>query len=44
MTTIFTTYTGFATSGEMDPQQALDEMQAELESLTDREGRKYYQE
>ncbi|MCY3799556.1 MAG: substrate-binding domain-containing protein [Chloroflexi bacterium] len=44
MTTIFTTYTGFATSGEMEPQQALDEMQAELESLTNREGRKYYQE
>ena len=44
MTTVFTTYTGFATSGQMEPQQALDEMQAELESLTNREGRKYYQE
>ena len=37
MTTIFTTYTGFAMSGEMGPQQALDEMQAELESLTNRQ-------
>ena len=44
MTTVFTTYTGFATSGQMEPQQALDEMQAELESLTNREARKYYQE
>ena len=44
MTVIFTTYTGFAMAGEMSPQQALDEMQAELESLTNREGRKYYQD
>ena len=41
MTTIFTTYTGFATSGEMEPQQALDEMQRELEDLTNRQP-KYY--
>ena len=41
MTTIFTTYTGFAMSGEMGPQQALDEMQAELESLTNRQPEYY---
>ena len=41
MTTIFTTYTGFATSGQMEPQQALDEMQSELEALTNRQPQYY---
>lgn len=38
MTTIFTSYTARAMSGEMTPQEALDGMQTELEALYEREG------
>ena len=33
----------FAISGQMEPQQAMGELQAELESLTSREAHKNYQ-
>jgi ABC-type glycerol-3-phosphate transport system substrate-binding protein len=36
MTTLFTNYTGRAMTGEMTPQQAMDELQKELEALVER--------
>jgi ABC-type glycerol-3-phosphate transport system substrate-binding protein len=36
MTTLFTNYTGRAMTGEMTPQQAMDELQKELVALVDR--------
>ena len=41
MTTIFTTGTSNAMSGAMSPQDALDQMQAELEALTARQPQYY---
>ncbi len=41
MTTIFTTGTSNALSGAMSPQDALDQMQAELEALTARQPQYY---
>jgi ABC-type glycerol-3-phosphate transport system substrate-binding protein len=43
MTTIFTTYTAKAMTGELSPQDALDQMQAELEDLYARQGQDMYQ-
>lgn len=36
MTTLFTSYTGKAMTGELPPQQAMDELQKELEALVER--------
>ena len=36
MTTLFTSYTGKAMTGELEPQQAMDELQKELEDLVAR--------
>jgi ABC-type glycerol-3-phosphate transport system substrate-binding protein len=36
MTTLFTSYTGRAMTGELSPQQAMDELQKELEDLVAR--------
>jgi ABC-type glycerol-3-phosphate transport system substrate-binding protein len=36
MTTLFTSYTGRAMTGELSPQQAMDELQKELENLVAR--------
>jgi ABC-type glycerol-3-phosphate transport system substrate-binding protein len=43
MTTIFTTYTSRAMTGELTPQAALDGMQADLEDLFARQGQDMYQ-
>lgn len=37
MTTLFTSYTGKAMAGELAPKQAMDELQAELVALVERE-------
>jgi ABC-type glycerol-3-phosphate transport system substrate-binding protein len=43
MTTIFTTYTSRAMTGELSPQEALDGMQTDLEDLYARQGADMYQ-
>lgn len=44
MTNVFTRFTGLAMSGELEPQQALDDMQAELVELTERQPEYYASE